>query len=47
MKPFTPEQKQIDRTLSPSLVKGGQHARNKDNTRFAFSLAAFTVYPTR
>ena len=27
MKPFTPEQKKIDRTLSPALVKGGQDAR--------------------
>ena len=59
MKPFTPEQKKIDRTLSLALVKGGQDAketlarilwrerRNKDNTRFALNLATFTGYPNR
>ena len=59
MKPFTLEQKKIDRALSPALVKGGQDARetlarilwrerrNKENARFALSLATFTGYPTR
>jgi hypothetical protein len=59
MKIITPEQKKIDRTLSPALVKGGQDARetlarilwrerrNKENTHFALNLAAFTGYPTR
>ena len=59
MKPFTPEQKKIDHTLSPALVKGGKDARetlarilwkerrNKENPRFALNLAAFTGYPTR
>ena len=59
MKPFTPDQKKIDRTLSPALVKGGQDARetlarilwkerrNKENARFALNLANLTGYPTR
>ena len=59
MKPMTPTEKQIDRTLSPALVKGGQDARetlalilrrerrNKENTHFALNLATFTGYPTR
>ena len=59
MKTITPEQKKIDRTLSPALVKGGQDARetlarilwrerrNKENARFALNLAAFTGYPAR
>ena len=56
---MTPTEKQIDRTLSPALVKGGQDARetlarilwkerrNKENARFALNLANLTGYPTR
>ena len=59
LKPMTTTEKQIDRTLSPALVKGGQDARetlarilwkerrNKENARFTLNLANLTGYPTR
>jgi hypothetical protein len=59
MKAFTPEQKQIDRTLSPALVKGGHDAReilarllrkhknDRPTTRFIRNLATFTGWPTK
>jgi len=56
---MTPTEKQIDLTLSPALVKGGQDARetlarllrkhknDKETAGFIRKLATFTGYPSK